>query len=424
MSYIRLHSLAKPSTLSQIIGQEHLTSEGAPIRNMVDNNRLSSFILVGHPGIGKTSISIAIANDSKLPAIHLNATTLNKKELAEAISKGTVDNPVLLVIQEIHKLTKVLSEMLLPCLETFSVILIGTTTESVYHSLPSAILSRCFVYELKQLKPEIIANSVKAIIKQNPHYLEQYNVSLSDDVIEEVCEYSAGDMRFVLNFIEHLVSSSSNGTQSTHITLSHFENSYKNYKISANGTTSKYDLMSALQKSVRNSDPSAALLYLSALIEMGEIESAARRCMVMASEDCNDLYLTSSVITICEAAVRLGSEGKILLSLAVTNMALSPKDDSSYAAINKATEIVRSGTAIVPPPYLRDGHYKGSASLGISGYLPAHQYPKELIGGWVNQECMPLGFEGVEIFVPKNIGRNKNNYAMYQLLKQAKQLED
>ncbi|AMM45019.1 recombination protein RarA [Bacillus phage SP-15] len=416
----------RPTTIEEVIGQSHLLGEDKPLYKMIKNNQLSSLILHGPPGIGKTTIASAIAGSCGLPFEQLNAVSAGKKDL-EKVTKEykEEDTSVVLYVDEIHRFTKNQVEYLLPYVESGKIILVGSTTESVYHALPSAILSRCTVFELKPLTSEEIVLGLSRAL-QDKDGLVEYMITWDDSLLERIAQLSGGDMRSALNILEVLVvtNADTETKQTVNLTLEMVDSVSGTKNLGYNGKDTLYDLMSAFQKSIRGSDVNAALYYLALLIESGDLPSICRRLLVIADEDIGLARpeVATHVLTAVQITERIGlPEARITLSKAVIELCLSPKSNTAYQAIDNALADIRNGQAYSPPDHLKDAHYKSAADRGHGvGYLYPHNYELQDYGGWCNQQYLPDKLRGRLYYRPKNNGYERGISSIYWGLEQLK----
>lgn len=365
-----LANTLRPTKLKDIIGQDHLIGQDAVISNLVKNKRLFSMILWGKPGTGKTSIATAIVNELKMPYRMLNATINNKTDFDIVIEEAKMEGQMILIMDEIHRLNKDKQDLLLPHIESGLITLIGLTTSNPYYSINPAIRSRVQIFELKDLTSQDIKKGLKRAIKNLD------NIKIKDDVLEYIAELSNGDFRNALNTLEMSYYSSSD----YNITLDNVKkiNNKPVLYTDKNGN-GHYELLSALQKSIRGSDVNAAIYYLALLLEIGDLDSIFRRLSVIAYEDIGlaNPGIGPKVHAAIEAVKLVGlPEGRIPLSVIVTEMALSPKSNSAYMALASATEDIKKGL-IGDIPEVIKGHSKE--------YKYPHDYPKY----WVKQQYLP-----------------------------------
>ncbi|MBF0777888.1 replication-associated recombination protein A [Streptococcus cuniculi] len=396
----------RPKTIDQIIGQRHLVGEGKIIRRMVEAKRLSSMILYGPPGIGKTSIANAIAGTSKYAFRTFNATVDTKKRLQEIAEEAKFSGGLILLLDEIHRLDKTKQDFLLPLLENGNLIMIGATTENPFFSVTPAIRSRVQIFELEPLSNEDIKTAVQTALS-DPERGFDFPVSLDDDALDFIATSTNGDLRSAFNSLELAVLSTPENEEGIrHITLDTMENSLqKSYITMDRNGDGHYDVLSALQKSIRGSDVNASLHYAARLIEAGDLPSLARRLMVIAYEDIGLANPDAQIhtVTALEAAQKIGfPEARIPIANIVIDLALSPKSNSAYLAMDLALADLRKNGHLPIPRHLRDGHYKGSQELGnTQEYLYPHNFPEK----WVNQQYLPDKLVQQHYFEPNETGK-------------------
>lgn len=411
----------RPSRIEEVIGQAHLLGPNKPIRKMVDSKQLTSLLLFGPPGIGKTTIAQSIAGNIDMPYRSLNAVTANKKDLDVVIKEAySSDSSILLFIDEIHRFTKSTLEILLPAMESGDLIIIGSTTNSVFHSLPSAILSRCSVFELKSLSAPEVVTGLKRALEDKTSGLGAYNIECSEEVLMFLAETTAGDMRSALNTLESVVISNLNDDKLV-LTTDMIEKFTEKKHLSYNGES--YNLLSALQKSIRGSDVDASLYYLALLLEIGDLHSIHRRLLVISDEDISlgNVNVSTHVLTAVQISERVGlPEARIPLAKAVIELCLSPKTNASYKALDAATTLIKQGHSYEPPNHLKDNHYAGASRLNIKGYKYAHDYPASKIGAWVEQQYLPDELVGTQFYYPKENGHEKAFANIYHMILEAK----
>ncbi|MDO4912123.1 MAG: replication-associated recombination protein A [Lactobacillus sp.] len=397
----------RPTNLDEVVGQQHLIGPGKIIRRMVDAKMLSSMILYGPPGIGKTSIANAIAGTTKYAFRKLNAATDGKKELQQVALEAKMSGNVILMLDEIHRLDKVKQDFLLPLLESGAIILIGATTENPYISVTPAIRSRCQIFELKPLTESDARQAILRALTDPDKGLGKPKDYLDSDALDLLLEKGNGDLRAMLNGLELAVKS----TPEEHITADDIANSIqmRQHAFDKKGD-SHYDLLSAFQKSIRGSDTDASLHYLAKLIESGDLISICRRLQVIAYEDvglANPNACMRTVLAV-QAANQLGfPEARIPLANAVIDLTLSPKSNSAYMAINEAITDVKTKNTGKIPADLQDAHYRGAKKLGRGQhYLYAHDYPND----WVAQQYLPAPLKNVNYFKAKGNSKTEKAY--------------
>lgn len=375
----------RPSSISEVIGQTHLIGDNKIISNLVKNGRIFSMILYGHPGIGKTSIALAIVNDLKLKYRMLNATINNKKDFDIIVEEAKMYNGLVVIMDEIHRLNKDKQDLLLPYLENGLITLIGMTTSNPYHSINPAIRSRCQIFELNELNDNDIFNGLNRVVEKN--ILK--NIKIDDSTIKYIAQISAGDLRSAYNLIEISYYSTNDGNVSIDV-VKKVKNK-PNYFHDKDGD-GYYECISAFQKSIRGSDVDAALHYLARLLEAGDLDIIYRRMNVIAYEDiglANPMMgvKVDAAINSCE---RLGlPEARIILSNIVIDLALSPKSNSAYLAIDSATNDIKKINIGNVPKHLNN-HSKD--------YIYPHDYPNHV----VKQQYLPDNLKDRIYYKPQN----------------------
>ena len=410
----------RPTKIEEIVGQQHLVGEGKIIWRMVAAKRLSSMILYGPPGIGKTSIASAIAGSSKYAFRMLNAATDSQKDLQIVAEEAKMSGAVVLLLDEIHRLNKVKQDFLLPYFESGAIILIGATTENPYINVTPAIRSRTQIFQLESLTEADILSAVDRALADKTNGLGQYDVTLDEAARQQLARATNGDLRSALNGLELAVlSTKPDDNQQIHITLPIIEETVQRKALSADKDgDAHYDVISALQKSIRGSDVDAALHYAARIIESGDINILARRLTVIAYEDIGlaNPGAAQRAITAIQAAQSLGlPEARIPFANAIIELALSPKSNAAYRAIDAALADIRQGKSRDIPPHLKDAHYKGAAELGHgTGYIYPHDYDND----WVPQQYLPDQLQQVTYFQPKGNSKIEQSFQeIYQTLK-------
>lgn len=396
----------RPRTISEVIGQKHLVGKGKIIRRMVEANMLSSMILYGPPGIGKTSIASAIAGTTKFAFRTFNATVDSKKRLQEIAEEAKFSGGLVLLLDEIHRLDKAKQDFLLPLLENGKIIMIGATTENPFFSVTPAIRSRVQIFELEPLSNTDIKVAIQGVLEDRERGFD-FDVQLDDDALDFIATATNGDLRSAYNSLDLAVMStqpSEGGGR--HITLDTVENSLqRSYITMDKDGDGHYDVLSALQKSIRGSDVNASLHYAARLVEAGDLPSLARRLTVIAYEDIGLANPDAQVhtVTALEAAQKVGfPEARILIANVVIDLALSPKSNSAYVAMDAALADLRKSGNLPIPRHLRDGHYAGSKELGnAQDYKYPHAYPEK----WVKQQYLPDKLRVVDYFQPNETGK-------------------
>lgn len=392
----------RPTCLEEVVGQQHLVAPGKIIARMIAAKQLSSMILYGPPGIGKTSIASAIAGTTKYAFRTLNAATDTKKELQIVIEEAKMSGTVILLLDEIHRLDKPKQDFLLPHLENGRVILIGATTENPYIAINPAIRSRTQIFELIPLTPEEIHQAVKRALTDETKGLGNYNVEITDGAMHTLTHFSNGDVRSSLNALELAVKSTPENEDGKIIITEEIAGNCLQRKVFAHDKNGDqhYDVISAFQKSIRGSDVDAALHYMARLIEAGELITLIRRLLVIAYEDiglANPAGASRAVLAV-QAAEKLGlPEARIPLANAVIELALSPKSNTAILSIDAALTDVRQGKSGNIPSHLQDAHYQGAQKLGRgTNYQYPHNYPNH----WVKQQYLPDTLKHTQYFHP------------------------
>lgn len=392
----------RPTCLEEVVGQQHLVAPGKIIARMIAAKQLSSMILYGPPGIGKTSIASAIAGTTKYAFRTLNAATDTKKELQIVIEEAKMSGTVILLLDEIHRLDKPKQDFLLPHLENGRVILIGATTENPYIAINPAIRSRTQIFELIPLTPEEIHQALKRALTDETKGLGNYNVEITDGAMHTLTHFSNGDVRSSLNALELAVKSTSENEDGKIIITEEIAGNCLQRKVFAHDKNGDqhYDVISAFQKSIRGSDVDAALHYMARLIEAGELITLIRRLLVIAYEDiglANPAGASRAVLAV-QAAEKLGlPEARIPLANAVIELALSPKSNTAILSIDAALSDIRQGKSGNIPSHIQDAHYQGAQKLGRgTNYQYPHNYPNH----WVKQQYLPDTLKHTQYFHP------------------------
>ena len=378
----------RPTCIDEIIGQKHLVGENKIIRNLVNNKKLFSMILYGKPGIGKTSIATAIVSELKLRYRLLNAVINNKKDFDVVVEEAKMYNGLVVIMDEIHRLNKDKQDLLLPYLENGLITLIGLTSSNPYHKINPAIRSRCQIFELHELDSSDIEEGLKKAIEKD--ILK--DIEIDDETIKYIAYLSSGDLRSAFNLLE--ISYYSTSDYKVTIDVVKTINSKPVFFHDKN-EDGHYDVLSAFQKSIRGSDVNAALHYLARLIEAEDLDSIYRRMSVIAYEDIGlaNPSMGPKVDACINACERVGlPEARIPLATVVVELALSPKSNSAYLALDAALNDIRSGnTGNVP------NHIKTSSTT----YLYPHDYPN----GYVKQQYLPDNIKNKKYYKPKTTSK-------------------
>lgn len=400
----------RPETIEEVVGQNHLVGKGKIIWRMVKAKKLSSMILYGPPGIGKTSIASAIAGSTKYAFRKLNAATNTKKDLQIIAEEAKMSGSVVLLLDEIHRLDKPKQDFLLPHLENGRIILIGATTENPYISIHPAIRSRAQIFELTPLTEEEIKSGLMRAIQNDEKGLGNLSLKISDQAMTHFSRATNGDMRGALNALElAAMSTEENDEGIIEIDLAIAEECLQRKAMTHDKDgDAHYDVISAFQKSIRGSDVHASLHYLARLIEAGELQIICRRLLIIAYEDialANPAGAARTVLAV-QAAEKTGlPEARIPLANAVIELALSEKSNSAISAIDAALSDVRSNKFSDVPNHLKDGHYQGAKDLGRGvGYKFPHSYENS----WVEQQYLPDRIQKAKYYEPKSNSRFEN----------------
>lgn len=391
----------RPRTIDEVISQKHLVGEGGIIRRMVDAKRLSSMILYGPPGIGKTSIASAIAGSTKYMFRTLNAVSNTKKDMQQIVEEGKMSGTVILLLDEIHRLDKAKQDFLLPHLEKGTIILIGATTSNPYHAINPAIRSRTQIFELDLLDTKDVKLAVSRALEDSERGLGNLNIEIDEDAMEHFTLSSQGDVRSALNALELAALSTKPVDDTVRITLDDAKACMQQTAfLHDKDGDAHYDVMSGFQKSIRGSDVNASLHYLARLIEAGDLVTIARRLLVIAYEDIGlaNPQLATRTLNAIISAERLGfPEARIPLANAVIELALSPKSNSAYKSIDSALADIKKGKSGTVPKHLKDGHYASAEKLGNAiGYQYPHNFPNNIVA----QQYLPDTLMNREYFMP------------------------
>lgn len=410
----------RPKSIDEILGQAHLVGENSIIRRMVKARRLSSMILYGPPGIGKTSIASAIAGSTNYKFRTLNAVTNTKKDMQAVAEEGKMSGSVILLLDEIHRLDKAKQDFLLPHLENGNIILIGATTSNPYHAINPAIRSRCQIFELDLLDPADVREALERAIRDESRGLGDIDLEVSDEALDYLSHTSQGDVRSALNALELAALSTEKDSQG--VTVIGLEDAkacmQKSDLLYDKDGDQHYDVMSAFQKSIRGSDVDAALHYLARLVEAGDLVTIARRLLVISYEDIGlaNPQLASRTLDAIISAERLGfPEARIPLSQAVIELSLSPKSNSAIKSIDGALSDIRKKKTGAIPKHLKDSHYKSAEKLGNGiGYKYPHNYPNHV----VRQQYLPDPLKNAAYYQKSDVSKYEKQLAdIYDKLK-------
>lgn len=401
----------RPMTLDEVVGQEHIIGRDKLLYRAIKADKLSSVIFYGPPGTGKTTLAKVIANTTSSEFMQINATTSGKKDMEDVVAKakdiaGMYGKKTILFIDEIHRFNKAQQDYLLPYVEDGTIILIGATTENPYFEVNGALISRSHIFELKPLSTENIKTLIMRAIESDKG-MGAYNADITDEALNGLADICDGDARHALNAIElAILTTDKSDDGKVHITLPIIEDCIQRRVMRFDKTgDNHYDTISAFIKSMRGSDPDAAVYYLAKMIESGEdVKFIARRIMICASEDVGNADPQALQVAVAAAAAveRVGwPESSIILSQAVTYVATAPKSNAAVCAIEEAQSAVRETGNLPVPVHLQDAHYKGAAKLGHGiGYKYAHDYKNN----YVKQQYLPYELSGKEFYRPSDNG--------------------
>lgn len=411
-----LASRMRPRTLDEVVGQRHLIGKDKLLYRAIKADKLGSVIFYGPPGTGKTTLAKVIANTTSADFRQINATVAGKKDMEEVVkaakdSLGMYGKKTILFVDEIHRFNKSQQDYLLPFVEDGTLILIGATTENPYFEVNGALLSRSQIFELKSLEREDVKELICRAISDNERGLGGYEAVMDEEAAEFLADVAGGDARAALNAVELGVLTTERDTTDgrIHITLEVAQECIQKRAVRYDKDgDNHYDTISAFIKSMRGSDPDAAVYYLARMLYAGEdIKFIARRIMICASEDVGnaDPQALTVAVSAAQAVERVGMpEAQIILSQAVTYVATAPKSNAAVCAISEAMDAVKNQQNMPVPAHLQDAHYKGSADLGRgTGYRYAHDYPNH----YVKQQYLPDGMEGQTFYHPADTGYEK-----------------
>lgn len=410
-----LASRMRPSTLEEVVGQQHIIGRDKLLYRAIKADKLSSVIFYGPPGTGKTTLAKVIANTTSAEFKQINATVAGKKDMEEVVRQakdlqGMYGKKTILFIDEIHRFNKGQQDYLLPFVEDGTVILIGATTENPYFEVNGALLSRSSIFELKPLEKEDIKTLLRRAVNDTDKGLGSFHAVIDEDALEFLADMSGGDARNALNAVELGVLTTERSEDGIiHITMDVASECIQKRAVNYDKRgDNHYDIISAFIKSMRGSDPDAAVYYLAKMLYAGEdVKFIARRIIICASEDVGnaDPMALTVAVSAAQAVERIGMpESQIILSQAVTYVACAPKSNSAVNAISEANNAVRTYQTSVPS-HLRDAHYKGAGKLGHGiGYKYAHDYP----GHYVDQQYLPDEIKDARFYEPGDLGYEKN----------------
>ena len=409
-----LASRLRPTTLEEVVGQQHIIGKDKLLYRAIKADKLGSLIFYGPPGTGKTTLAKVIANTTSAEFKQINATIAGKKDMEEVVQQaknnmGMYGKKTILFVDEIHRFNKGQQDYLLPFVEDGTLILIGATTENPYFEVNGALISRSSVFELKALDKEDIKTLLRRAVYDNVKGMGSYRAEITEEALDFLADISGGDARNALNAIElGILTTERSEDGKIYITIDVAQECIQKRVVRYDKTgDNHYDTISAFIKSLRGSDPDAAVYYLAKMLYAGEdIKFIARRMMISASEDVGnaDPNALTVAVSASQAVERIGMpEAQIILAQAATYIASAPKSNASYLSLEAAMNSVKSQKTTVPT-HLQDAHYKGSAKLGHGvGYKYAHDYPEH----YVKQQYLPDEIKDARFYEPTDIGYEK-----------------
>lgn len=419
-----LASRLRPKTLEEVVGQQHIIGKDKLLYRAIKADKLSSIIFYGPPGTGKTTLAKVIANTTSANFTQINATVAGKKDMEEVVrqakdNQGMYGKKTILFVDEIHRFNKGQQDYLLPFVEDGTLILIGATTENPYFEVNGALISRSSIFELKPLEKEDIRKLIMRGLTDEERGMGSYHAIIDEDALEFLADICGGDARNALNAIElGVLTTERSEDGKIHITIDVVSECIQKRVVRYDkGGDNHYDTISAFIKSMRGSDPDAAVFYLAKMLYAGEdVKFIARRIMICASEDVGnaDPMAISVAVAAAQAVERVGMpEAQIILSQAVLYVATAPKSNSAVNAIMAANAAVRAHKTTVPS-HLQDAHYKGSANLGRgTGYKYAHDYPNH----YVEQQYLPEEIKDMQFYEPSDMGYEKEIQEHFRRIK-------
>lgn len=410
-----LASRMRPTTLDEVVGQKHIIGKDKLLYRAIKADKLGSVIFYGPPGTGKTTLAKVIANTTSARFEQINATVAGKKDMEEIVknakdSIGMYGQKTILFVDEIHRFNKSQQDYLLPFVEDGTITLIGATTENPYFEVNNALLSRSRIFELKPLEKQDIRELVMRAVYDTEKGMGTYSADITDEAADFLADVANGDARAALNAVElGILTTDKSDDGKIHITIDvAAECIQKRVVRYDHDGDNHYDTISAFIKSMRGSDPDAAVYYLARMLYAGEdVKFIARRIMICASEDVGNADPNALVVAVsaAQAVERIGMpESQIILSQAAAYVATAPKSNAAYMGIAKAMKTVADTRTMPVPAHLQDRHYKGAEKLGHGlGYKYAHDYPNH----YVTQQYLPDGMEGMRFYEPSENGYEK-----------------
>lgn len=410
-----LASRMRPTSLDEVVGQQHIIGKDKLLYRAIMADKISSIIFYGPPGTGKTTLAKVIANTTSAEFTSINATAAGKKDMEQVVEnaknmRGMYGKKTILFIDEIHRFNKGQQDYLLPFVEDGTVILIGATTENPYFEVNGALLSRSIIFELKPLSQEDIKTLIRRALTDSEKGLGSYGAVIDDDALDFLSDMANGDARSALTAIElGVLTTEPSADGKIHITLSVASECIQRRVVKYDKSgDNHYDTISAFIKSMRGSDPDAAIYYLARMLYAGEdVKFIARRIMICAAEDVGnaDPQALQVAVAAAQAVERIGMpESQIILAEATNYVACAPKSNASYLSIDAAMHMVASGQTPPIPVHLQDSHYKSAGKLGHGiGYQYAHDFKNH----YVAQQYLPDALAGARFYEPTDMGYEK-----------------
>lgn len=410
-----LASRMRPTTLDEVVGQQHIIGKDKLLYRAIMADKISSIIFYGPPGTGKTTLAKVIAHTTSAEFTSINATAAGKKDMEQVVEnaknmRGMYGKKTILFIDEIHRFNKGQQDYLLPFVEDGTIILVGATTENPYFEVNGALLSRSIIFELKPLSQDDIKKLLLRALQDQEKGLGSYGATIDDDALDFLSDMANGDARSALTAIElGVLTTKPSADGKIHITLSVASECIQRRVVKYDKSgDNHYDTISAFIKSMRGSDPDAAIYYLARMLYAGEdVKFIARRIMICASEDVGnaDPQALQVAVAAAQAVERIGMpESQIILAQAVNYVACAPKSNASYLSIGAAMQMVANGQTPPIPTHLQDSHYKSAGKLGHGlGYQYAHDFKNH----YVQQQYLPDALVGTQFYEPTEMGYEK-----------------
>lgn len=410
-----LASRMRPTTLDEVVGQQHIIGKDKLLYRAIMADKISSIIFYGPPGTGKTTLAKVIAHTTSAEFTSINATAAGKKDMEQVVEnaknmRGMYGKKTILFIDEIHRFNKGQQDYLLPFVEDGTIILVGATTENPYFEVNGALLSRSIIFELKPLSQDDIKKLLLRALQDQEKGLGSYGATIDDDALDFLSDMANGDARSALTAIElGVLTTEPSADGKIHITLSVASECIQRRVVKYDKSgDNHYDTISAFIKSMRGSDPDAAIYYLARMLYAGEdVKFIARRIMICASEDVGnaDPQALQVAVAAAQAVERIGMpESQIILAQAVNYVACAPKSNASYLSIGTAMQMVANGQTPPIPTHLQDSHYKSAGKLGHGlGYQYAHDFKNH----YVQQQYLPDALVGTQFYEPTEMGYEK-----------------